>query len=47
MEGWVLFWAIVLGVSLSGFTVLALVVTVGGWKDLRKMLADLKREQDA
>ncbi len=47
MDGWTLFWAIVLGASLTGFSVLALVVTLGGWKELKELLAKLKRESDS
>lgn len=41
MSAWASFWSVVLIVSLGGFAVLAVVVTVGGWRDLRAMLAEL------
>lgn len=43
MEAWSTFWAAVLGLSLASFLLLAVVVTIGGWKDLRAMLAELSR----
>jgi hypothetical protein len=43
MEFWALVWTLVLALSLGGFAVLAVVVTIGGWKDLRELLADLRK----
>jgi len=43
MSGWMTFWAILLGVSLAGFAVLAVVVAVGGFFDLKAMFRALKR----
>jgi len=47
MDSWIRFWAVFLGTSLAGFTLLAIVVTVGGWRDLREMLAELKRRSES
>lgn len=41
MSAWATFWSVVLIASLAGFAVLAIVVTVGGWRDLRAMLREL------
>jgi hypothetical protein len=38
MHGWATFWAGVIIVSLAAFTVLAVVVTIGGWRDLLALL---------
>jgi hypothetical protein len=43
MSGWMTFWAILLGASLTGFAVLAVVVAIGGFFDLRAMFRTLKR----
>ncbi|MFT5049987.1 MAG: hypothetical protein ACI8QZ_001380 [Chlamydiales bacterium] len=47
MDFWIRFWAIVLIASASGFALLAVVVTVGGWRDLRGMLAELRRRSES
>jgi len=38
MHGWATFWAGVIIVSLAAFTGLAVVVTIGGWRDLLALL---------
>ena len=38
MNGWATFWAGVIIVSLVAFTGLAIVVTIGGWRDLLALL---------
>jgi hypothetical protein len=38
MYGWATFWAGVIIVSLVAFTGLAIVVTIGGWRDLLALL---------
>ena len=46
MENWILFWKIVLYAGLGVFSVLALWVIVAGYGDIRRMFADLRRQQE-
>ena len=41
MNGWALFWTICFGASLTLFSILAVVVGVGGWRDLKIMISRL------
>ena len=43
MEGWMTFWAVLLGASLAAFAVLAVVVAIGGFFDLLAMFRALRR----
>ena len=43
MEFWTQVWTWTLILSLGGFALLAIVVTRGGWKDLRELLQKLER----
>lgn len=45
MGFWPTFWGVVLAASLLGFAALAIVVTVGGWRDLRAMLRELGKRR--
>jgi len=42
MEIWILLWKALFVVSLSAFSVMAIVVTIGGYKDLRRLIVKLK-----
>ena len=44
MDGWILFSKIVFGVGLGFFAILAVVVTIGGAKDIRAMFASLNQQ---
>lgn len=46
MEGWILFWKVVLYGGVGLFTVLSLWVTVAGYGDIKKMFAELRRQQE-
>ena len=46
MEGWILFWKIVLYGAIGLFTVLSLWVIVAGYGDILRMFADLRRQAD-
>lgn len=39
MDAWVTFWAVVIVVTLSAFAVLAVIVAIGGWSDLKRLLS--------
>ena len=39
---WQLIWEVVLAVAVTGFAVMAVVVTVGGFRDLRALMRRLK-----
>lgn len=45
MSAWALFWMVVLVASLVGFAALAVVISIGGWRDLRAMLAELSERR--
>ena len=38
MESWANFWAAVIILALTAFAILAVVVTIGGWRDLMALL---------
>jgi hypothetical protein len=44
LEFWILLWKVVLIVGLGLFATLAVVVTVGGARDVRRLLATLRDE---
>jgi hypothetical protein len=44
MAFWSTFWGIVLGVGMVMFTVLAVVVTVGGFGDVKAMFQGIERQ---
>jgi len=46
MNFWEGFWTIVLLVSVVGFAVLAVVVTIGGLSDIRAMLRSIETRHD-
>ncbi len=46
MDAWAVFWGIVLAAVLSVFAVLAVVVTIGGFFDLKTLLAAGDRADD-
>ena len=46
MNFWETFWQIILLVSVVGFAVLAVVVTFGGWSDIRAMLRKIESRHD-
>ena len=41
MSAWATFWGVALAASLLAFALLAVAVTIGGWRDLRTMLRAL------
>ncbi len=43
---WILWWKLVLVVSLIGFGILAVATTVGGLLDIRRMLRALERGEE-
>ena len=45
MEFWPTFWSVFLVFGLSVFAVVAVLVTVGGYRDLRRMFAKLEEER--
>ncbi len=45
MTGWPLFWSVVFGVAVSVFAFVAIVVAIGGYKDVKIMLDRLKSEK--
>lgn len=44
MSGWALFWTWSLWIGLAFFTLVVLVVTVGGVRDIRHMLRSINRQ---
>lgn len=41
MNNWMLFWSIFLFAAIAAFAVMSVVVSIGGARDIRKMLARL------
>ena len=41
MDAWAIFWGVVLLASLATFAIVVVVVTIGGFRDLRAMLKNL------
>jgi hypothetical protein len=46
MEGWMIFWSVVLYVALGLFTIMAVYVTIFGFRDIRRMLQELRQDGD-
>ena len=46
MNLWINFWTIFFFISLAMFACLAVVVTIGGYFNIRSLLRDLKAEQE-
>ena len=46
MTFWIYFWTLLFFISLSLFAVMAVWVTIGGWKDIRTLFRDLANRQD-
>ena len=46
MNGWLVLWTAVLAAALLMFAALVVVVTIGGFVDIRVMLAGLQRQHD-
>ncbi len=44
MEAWTTFWGIFLIVALIVFALISIVVSIGGFADLRKLFADLDKD---
>ena len=44
VTGWALFWTICLVLALATFSLMAIVVTIGGAVDIRRLLRRLERE---
>jgi len=44
MEAWMLFWSVVLYAGLSLFAILSVYVTIFGFRDIRRMLEELQRQ---
>ncbi len=44
MNGWQLFWTVLFFGAIGFFAILAVVVTIGGFGDVKKMLATLGRK---
>mgnify|MGYP005749318273 CR=1 FL=1 len=47
MSGWQLFWSIVFFVAVGIFAVLAVVVSIGGARDVKKMLDSLRKNDSS
>ncbi len=46
MEGWMVFWSVVLYAGLSLFTIMSVYVTIYGFRDIRLMLKELQRQDE-
>ena len=46
MEAWTTFWGAFLIVALSIFAVISIVVSIGGFADVRKLFLDLEKEEE-
>ena len=46
MSGWLTFWEILLVVSLAVFAVLVVLVTIGGFRDIRSMFRALDEQHE-
>lgn len=46
MNYWINFWAVVLAVAAGGFALLAIVVTIGGARDIHRLLGRLREERE-
>ena len=47
MEGWMLFWSVVLYAGLGLFVIMSVYVTIFGFRDIRRMLSELQRQSAA
>jgi len=47
IESWIVLWKVVLIAGVAMFAVLAVVVTIGGARDVRKLLTTLREQQAA
>ncbi len=46
ISSWATFWGWILGISLVLFAVIAVVVTIGGFRDIRDLLAQADRDDE-
>ena len=46
ISSWATFWGWTLGISLVLFAVIAVVVTIGGFRDIRDLLAQADRDDE-
>ena len=46
MEGWMVFWSVVLYAGLCLFTIMSVYVTIYGFRDIRLMLKELQRQDE-
>ena len=46
MNFWINNWAVVLAAAAGGFALLAIVVTIGGARDIRKLFSTLREEHE-
>ena len=46
MSSWASFWGWTLGVSLVLFALIAIVVTIGGFRDIRELLAKARSDDE-
>ncbi len=44
MEAWMLFWSVVLYAGLALFVIMSVYVTIFGFRDIRRMLSELQRQ---
>jgi hypothetical protein len=42
-DGWILFWGVVIAGGVGGFLVLAVIVAIGGYRDVRAMISRIDR----
>ena len=45
-SGWTMLWGGLLAATLVAYTILTVVVTLGGWKDIRAMFRNLRDSDD-
>ncbi|MCA8955329.1 MAG: hypothetical protein KDC87_04605 [Planctomycetes bacterium] len=46
MSGWALFWVVTVYTAVGVFALLALWVTVAGFRDIQRMLAELREQRE-
>lgn len=46
MEAWMVFWSVVLYVAVGLFSIMAVYVTIFGFRDIRRMLRELRQDGD-
>lgn len=44
---WELFWTIVFAVTILVYSILVIIVTVGGWQDIQSMLKTLDEQDES